>query len=68
MKQHHLKILVPSIFAATVLALAVGVGAQTSTHAGHPPAAKSPEAAPMAVPHEVMKTECQAMLAKRKEM
>jgi small-conductance mechanosensitive channel len=68
MKRHHLEILVPSIFATTVLALAVSVGAQTSTHAGHPPAAQSPEAAPMAVPDDSMMAKCQAMMAKKKEM
>ncbi len=78
MKKHHLKVLVPGIFAATVLALAVGVGAQTSPPAPTAPAAKSPHAAPMthhqkesaatAKREAEMKAECQAMMAKRQEM
>jgi hypothetical protein len=68
MKRHHLEILAPSIFAVTLLALAVGVGAQPSTHAGHPPSAQSSEAAPMAVPDDAMMAKCQAMMAKKKEM
>jgi hypothetical protein len=79
MKNHHLKVLVPGIFAATALALAVGVGAQTPPPpAPTAPAAKSPHAAPMTGHHEDsaamakhdadMKTECQAMMAKKQEM
>ena len=78
MKKHHLNVLIPSIFAATALALAVSVGAQTPPPPGPPAAAKSPEAAPMtghhkdsaeAAKHDAdMKAECQAMMAKRQEM
>ena len=79
MKKHHLKVLVPGIFAATALALAVGVGAQTTPPArGTAPAAKSPHAAPMTghhkdsaarAKHEAdMKAECEAMMAKKQEM
>ncbi len=79
MKKHHLKVLVPGIFAATALTLAVSVGAQTAPPAaGAPPAAESPQAASMTgyhhdsavrAQHEAdMKTECQAMMAKKQEM
>ena len=78
MKTHHLKILVPGIFAATALALAVSVGAQTPPAPAPSPTAKSPQAAPMTghhkdsaakAKHEAdMKTECQAMMAKKQEM
>ncbi len=68
MKRKHLKVLVPGIFTAAALALAVGVGAQTSPHAGHTPAAKSPEAAPMADHKADMKAGCEAMMAKKQEM
>ena len=76
MEKHHLKVLVPGIFAAAALALAAGVGAQTPP--ASPPAAKSTEAAPMAGHHKhpaamatpgaEMKAECDAMMAKKKEM
>lgn len=74
MKKHHLKVLVPGIFAATTLALSVGASAQTSPS---PAPHKSPQAAPMmghhkdaagAKPDAEMKAECQAMMAKRQEM
>jgi Skp family chaperone for outer membrane proteins len=79
MTKHHLKVLVPGIFAATALALAVGVGAQTPPPpAPTTPAAKSPHTAPMTGHHKDsaattkhdadMKTECQAMMAKKQEM
>jgi Skp family chaperone for outer membrane proteins len=78
MKKHHLKVLVPGIFAATALALAVGVGAQTPPPPGHTPTAKSPHAAPMTGHHKDsaamaqhdadMKTECQSMMAKKQGM
>jgi hypothetical protein len=78
MTKHHLKVLVPGIFAATALALAVGVGAQTPPPPGPPPAATSPQAAPMTghhkdsaagVKHDAdMKAECQAMMTKKQEM
>lgn len=68
MGRQHLKVLVPGILAAAVLTLAVGVGAQTSPHAGHTPAAKSPESAPMAGPKADMKADCEAMMAKKDEM
>jgi hypothetical protein len=62
------KVLVPGVFAAAALALAAGVGAQTPPHADHPSPAKSPEAAPMADPHQGMKAECDAMMARKQEM
>jgi Skp family chaperone for outer membrane proteins len=72
------RLLVPSIFAATALALAVSVGAQTPPAPTPSPTAKSPQAAPMTghhkdsaakAKHEAdMKTECQAMMAKKQEM
>ena len=78
MKKHPLKILVPGIFAATALALAMSVGAQTPPPPGPTPAPKSPQAAPMAGHHKGsaagakhdadMKTECEAMMAKKQEM
>ena len=78
MKKHHLKVLVPGIFAATALALAVGVGAQTPPPAPTAPAAKSFHATPMTGHHKdsaamakhdaEMKAECEAMMAKKQEM
>ncbi len=78
MKKHYLKVLVPGILAATALALAVGVGAQTAPPAGPAPAVKSPQAAPMTghhkgsaamAKHDIdMKAECQAMMVKKQEM
>jgi Skp family chaperone for outer membrane proteins len=78
MKKHGFKVLVPGILSATVLALAVGVGAQTPPAAEPLPAAKSPMAGPMgghhkdsaaAAKHDAdMKAECQAMMAKKQEM
>jgi Skp family chaperone for outer membrane proteins len=78
MKKHHLKVLVPGIFAAAALALAVGVGAQTTPAPAAPPAAKSPQAAPMTGHHKDsaaraqhdadLKAECDAMMAKKQEM
>ncbi len=78
MKKQYLKILVPGTFAAAALALAVGVGAQTTPAPAAPPAAKSPQAAPMAghhkgsatsAKHEAdMKAECEAMMAKKQAM
>jgi len=72
----HLKVLVPGIFAAAALALAAGVGAQTPP--ASPPAADTPQAAPMsghhkhaaaaAKPAADMKAECEAMMAKKREM
>ena len=78
MKKHHLKILVPGIFAAAALALAVGAGAQTSPAPAPSPAAKSPQAAPtmghhkdsaaMAKHDADMKAECEAVMAKKQAM
>ena len=78
MKKHHLEIVVPGIFAAGALALALGVGAQTAPAAAPPQATKSPQAAPMTGHHMSgaamaehgadMKAECQAMMAKKQEM
>jgi len=72
MKKQHLELLVPLIFTALALALTVSAGAQT------PAATKSPQAAPMpghdmhtaaAAGNEAdQKTECQAMMAKKKQM
>ncbi len=78
MEKHHFKVLVPGIFAATALALTVGVGAQTAPPSVTPAATKCPEAGAMAghhkgsaaaVKHEAdLKAECQAMTAKKQEM
>jgi Skp family chaperone for outer membrane proteins len=79
MQANHLKVLVPGIFAATALALAVGVGAQTPRPPDSTPqATKSFHMAPMAghhmdsaarAKHEAdLKAECEAMMAKRQEM
>jgi Skp family chaperone for outer membrane proteins len=78
MNTHHFKVLVPGIFAATALALAVSAGAQTPPPPGSAPADKSPQAASMtghhknsaasAKHHADMKAECQAMMAKKQEM
>jgi len=81
MKTNHLKILVPGIFAATALALAVSAGAQTPPPAAPPPATKSPQAATMTghdkgsavtAKHDAdmktMKTQCEAMMATKQEM
>jgi len=78
MGKHHLKILVPAIFAATALALVVGVSAQTAPPTGVPPAPKSPQMAPMTghhhdsaaeATHEAdLKAECQTMMTKKQEM
>lgn len=72
MKKQHLRLLAPRIFTALALALTVNAGAQT------PSATKSPQAAPMpghdkhtaaAAGNEAdMKTECEAMMAKKKQM
>lgn len=78
MKTPHLKVLVPGIFAAAALALAGSAGAQTPPPSAPPPAAPSTHAAPMPdhdkasaarAKHEAdLKRECEAMLAKKKEM
>jgi hypothetical protein len=78
MKKHQFKILVPGIFAAVALALAVGAGAQTTPAPAAPPAAKSPQAAPATGHHKVsaatakhdvdLKAECEAMMAKKQAM
>lgn len=79
MKKHDLRVFVPGLFAATALALAVGVGAQTPPPvAPTAPAAKSPHSAPMTGHHKEsaamarhdadMKAKCQAMMAKKQEM
>lgn len=75
MNTHRLRVL-PGIVAAAALALAAGVGAQTPPAA--PPAADTPQAAPMsrhhkhataaARPASDMKAECEAMMAKKQEM
>jgi Skp family chaperone for outer membrane proteins len=77
MKKHNLTVLVPGIFAAAALALAVGVGAQTPPIEPSP-AAKTPQATPITGHHKDsaatakhdadMKAECQAMMAKKQEM
>ena len=78
MTKYHLEILVPGVFAATALALAVGVGAQATPPTTSAPAAKTLEATPMTGhdQHSAAKTiqvgdmraECQAMMAKKKAM
>jgi len=79
MKKHYLKVLVPGIIMATALALAGGVGAQTSPPAQTPPAVSEAPASPMSGHHQMdsagksarqadMKSECQAMMAKKQEM
>jgi Skp family chaperone for outer membrane proteins len=78
MKRHYLKLLVPGIFVAAALVLAVSVAAQTPPPPAPTPAAKSLRAAPMTGHHKAtaasakhdadMKTECQAMMAKKHEM
>lgn len=78
MKKHHLKILVPGIFAAAALALAVGTGAQTTPPPAAPPAPKSHHTAPMTghqkdsaatAKHDAdLKAECEAMMAKKQAM
>ena len=78
MKTRHLRFLVPGIFAATALALAPSAGAQTPPPPGPTPATTSPRTASMtghhkdsaaaAKHHADMKTECQAMMAKKQEM
>ena len=77
MNKHPLKILVPGIFTAAALALALSVGAQTPPPPA-PPDTKSPQTAPKPVHHKDsaaaakhdadMKAECQAMMAKKQEM
>jgi hypothetical protein len=77
MKPRHLRILVPSIFAATALALAMSAGAQAPPPLGPTPATKSPQAAPMpghhkdsaasSKHHADMKAGCEAMMAKKNE-
>lgn len=63
MKKNYLKVLVPGIFAAAALTLALGVGAQTTPPPGHHKgsAADGKHGADM-------KAECQAMMAKKQEM
>jgi Skp family chaperone for outer membrane proteins len=79
MAKRYLRVLVPAILAATALALAVGAGAQTAPPpAPTAPAATTHHSAPMPSHHEAgataakhdaeMKAECEAMMAKRKEM
>jgi Skp family chaperone for outer membrane proteins len=78
MKKHHLKVLVPGIFVAIALASAVGVGAQTPPPAETPAVVAEAPASPMsghhmdsaekAAHHADMKSECQAIMAKKQEM
>ena len=81
MKPRYFKVLVPGIFAATALALAVSAGAQTPPPAAPPQATKSPQAATMTGHHKgsaataehdadmkTMKTQCEAMMATKQEM
>ncbi len=84
MKKRQLRVLLSGTFAATALALAVGVGAQTPPPASSAPAAKSPKPAPAApvapMPghdkHSAagaqhggdMNAECKAMMVKKQEM
>ena len=72
------KMIVPGIVAAAVLALTASAGAQTPAPAAPPPATKSSPAAPMtghhmrhstkAAHHTDMMKECEAMMARHKEM
>jgi hypothetical protein len=72
MKKPHLKLLAPAVFAAT-LALALGVAAEAP-----PPDANGPQAAPATGHHEdgaagaehhpQMAMDCQAMMARKREM
>ena len=78
MKKHPLDVLVPGIFAAAAIMLAVSVGAQTAPPAAPAPATTSPQASPMTrhhpdsaamAKHEAdMKAECQAMMARKQAM
>lgn len=78
MKKYHLSILAQGIFAAAAITLALGLSAQTTPAPAPTAAPKSPHTTPMsghpkdaatAVKHEAdMKTECEAMMAKKKEM
>jgi Skp family chaperone for outer membrane proteins len=78
MEKYHLNVLVPGLFAAAALALAVGVAAQTPPASGPQPAEENLQATPMtghhkhsaarAKHHADMKLECQAMMAKKQEM
>jgi len=79
MKRHHLHVLVPGTFVASALALAVGVGAQTTPPAETPPVVTEAPASPTGGHHHMdsaekaarqadMKSECQAMMAKKQEM
>lgn len=73
----HLTVLVPGIFAAAALVLGLSVGAQTPPPAPSP-ATMSPHAAATTGHHKAsaakakhdadMKAECDAMMAKKKEM
>lgn len=76
MKKHPLEILVSGICAAAALALALSAGAQAPAP---DPKAESPQMAPMNAHHQHhpvaaaehdadMKTECQAMMAKKQKM
>jgi hypothetical protein len=63
MKHHSLKVLVPGLFAAAALALAIGAGAQT------PPATGHHKHGAATAGHEAdMKAECEAMMAKKQEL
>lgn len=82
MNTRHFRALVPGVVAATALALAVSAGAQTPPPAAPATAAKSPHAASTTghdkghhkgsaakAKHAAdMKTECQAMMDKKREM
>ena len=78
MNRHQFRILVLGIFATSVLALAVGIGAQTPAPSATTPTAGSPQASHMTghkmdsatmAKHEAdMKADCQAMMAKKQEM
>jgi Skp family chaperone for outer membrane proteins len=78
MKTQYLTVLVPGIFAAAAFVVAVSVGAQMPSPPATAPAATSPHAAAMTGQHKSssagakhdadMKTECQAMMAKKSQM
>ena len=70
MRSHISQALIPSFFAATALAVAVGAAAQMAPPPSHTPPPPHPMTmtAPTATPDAAMKSECQAMMAKKQEM
>jgi hypothetical protein len=75
MRKHPILALVTGLSAALALTLVVGAGAQMTPPASAPPAAKTPQAAPIqgqgapGAPHDAaMKADCEAMMAKHRAM